>query len=213
MVQVREIMDPDPATVAPETRVEELLAVLREHELPGVPVVDRDGRCTGIVTEADLVLRDDQGNLHLPHYVNLFGGTVFLELLGRHEQQLRDAFASTAPGDMMTREPDTVAPDASAKEAARLIHETGHNRLPRSGRGRAAGRPRHAPGRARRTSDVQAALAAWLLYGDGSVSGRDPEHRQRGDHEPRDQQDDQARDDRVSPDGIHDGVIQACAGV
>jgi CBS domain-containing protein len=129
MVQVREIMDPDPATVAPETRVEELLAVLREHELPGVPVVDGDGRCAGIVTEADLVLRDDQGDLHLPHYVNLFGGTVFLESLGRYEQQLRDAFASTA-GDMMTREPDTVASNATAKEAARLIHETGHNRLP-----------------------------------------------------------------------------------
>jgi CBS domain-containing protein len=31
---------------------------------------------------------------------------------------------------MMTRDPDTVAPDTSAKEAALLIHETGHNRLP-----------------------------------------------------------------------------------
>ena len=126
---VRDIMDPSPATVAPETPVEELLAELREHELPGVPVVDRDGHCVGIVTEADLVLPDDQGDLHLPHYVNLFGGTVFVESLGRYDQRLRDAFASTA-ADMMTREPDTVAPDASAKEAARLIHETGHNRLP-----------------------------------------------------------------------------------
>ena len=126
---VRDIMDPSPATVAPETPVEELLAELREHELPGVPVVDRDGHCVGIVTEADLVLPDDQGDLHLPHYVNLFGGTVFVESLGRYDQRLRDAFASTA-ADMMTREPDTVAPDASAKEAALLIHETGHNRLP-----------------------------------------------------------------------------------
>jgi CBS domain-containing protein len=126
---VRDIMDSNPATVAPETPVEELLAVLREHELPGAPVIDGDGRCVGIVTEADLVLPDDQGDLHLPHYVNLFGGTVFVETLGRYQERLRSAFASTA-GDMMTREPDTVAPDASAKEAARLIHETGHNRLP-----------------------------------------------------------------------------------
>jgi CBS domain-containing protein len=129
MVRVREIMDSNPAAVAPETPVEELLAVLGQHELPGVPVVDGAGFCIGIVTEADLVLRDDQGDLHLPHYVNLFGGTVFLESLGRYEQRLRNAFASTA-GDMMTREPDTVAPDASAKDAALLIHETGHNRLP-----------------------------------------------------------------------------------
>ena len=81
-----------------------------------MPVVDGDGRCVGIVTEADLVLPDDQGDLHLPHYINLFGGTVFLEPLGRYEQRLRKAFASTAE-DMMTREPDSVAPDATAKEA------------------------------------------------------------------------------------------------
>jgi CBS domain-containing protein len=126
---VREIMDPDPATVAPETPVEEVITLMREHELPGVPVVDDDGRCVGIVTEADLVLPDDQGDLHIPHYINLFGGTVFLEPLSRFEHRLRKAFASDA-ADMMTRRPDTVGPDTTVREAARLIHETGHNRLP-----------------------------------------------------------------------------------
>jgi CBS domain-containing protein len=129
MADVRDIMDSDPATVSPETPVEQIVAALRDNGIPGVPVVDSDGRCLGIVTEADLVLPDDQGDLHLPHYINLFGGTVFLEPLGRYEQRLRKAFASTAE-DMMTREPDTVAPDATAKDAARLIHDTGHNRLP-----------------------------------------------------------------------------------
>jgi CBS domain-containing protein len=122
-------MDSNPATVHRETPVAEVIALLREHELPGVPVVDDDGKCVGIVTEADLVLPDDQGDLHLPHYINLFGGTVFLEPLSRFESRLRKAFASTA-ADMMTRHPDTVAPDTSAKDAARLVHESGHNRLP-----------------------------------------------------------------------------------
>jgi CBS domain-containing protein len=126
---VRDIMDPDPATVAPETPVEEVVRLMRERELPGVPVVDDDGRCVGIVTEADLVLPDDQGDLHIPHYVNLFGGTVFLEPLSRFEHRLRKAFASDA-ADMMTRRPDTVGPDTTVREAARLIHESGHNRLP-----------------------------------------------------------------------------------
>ena len=81
------------------------------------------------VTEADLVLPDENGDLHSPHYINLFGGTVFLESLGRFEGRLRKAFAANA-ADMMTRHPDTVDPDTSVREAARLIHETGHNRLP-----------------------------------------------------------------------------------
>jgi CBS domain-containing protein len=129
MTEVRDIMDSSPATVHPDTPVEQVVALLRDHEVPGVPVVDGDGRCVGIVSEADLVLPDDQGDLHIPHYINLFGGTVFLEPLGRFEQRLRKAFASTA-ADMMTRDPDSVAPDTTVKEAARLIHESGHNRLP-----------------------------------------------------------------------------------
>jgi CBS domain-containing protein len=122
-------MDSSPASVRPDAPVEEVVALLREQGLPGVPVVDDEGRCVGIVTEADLVLPDEEGDLHLPHYINLFGGTVFVEPLGRYEQRLRKAFASTAE-DMMSRDPDTVGPDTTAKEAALLIHETGHNRLP-----------------------------------------------------------------------------------
>lgn len=135
---VRDIMDADTPTVAPDDSVERVLAVMRDNELPGVPVVNEGGRCVGIVTEADLVLPDDQGDLHLPHYVNVFGGTVFLEPLKRFEDRLRKAFASTV-ADMMTPDPDTIDVDASVEEAARTIHERGHNRLPVVEHGRFAG--------------------------------------------------------------------------
>ncbi|MGH3995268.1 MAG: CBS domain-containing protein [Pseudonocardiaceae bacterium] len=126
---VRDIMDSEPATVRPDTPVEDVVATLRRHELPGLPVIDEDGRCVGMVTEADLVLPDDEGDLHIPHYINLFGGTIFLEPLSRFEERLRKAFASKA-SDMMTSDPDTVSPDTTVQEAARIIHESGHNRLP-----------------------------------------------------------------------------------
>ena len=126
---VSEIMDTDPTTVSPETSVQDVVSALRENELPGVPVVDPDGSVVGIVTETDLVLPDKDGDLHIPHYINLFGGTVFLEPLSRFEGRLRKAFAANA-ADMMTRDPDTVGPDTTVRAAARLIHESGHNRLP-----------------------------------------------------------------------------------
>jgi CBS domain-containing protein len=135
---VSEIMDTEPVTVSPDASVEEVVRALREHELPGVPVVDGDGRCVGIVTEADLVLPDDDGDLHIPHYVNLFGGTVFLEPLGRFEDRLRKAFASKA-SDMMTPDPEIVGPETNVRDAARTIHETGHNRLPVVDGGRLVG--------------------------------------------------------------------------
>ena len=135
---VREIMDGSPAAVSTDTPVDEVVNTLRTHELPGVPVVDSEGRCVGIVTETDLVLPDDEGDLHIPHYINLFGGTVFLEPLGRFEERLRKAFASTAE-DMMTRDPQTVSPDTTVREAARIIHDSGHNRLPVVDEGRLVG--------------------------------------------------------------------------
>jgi CBS domain-containing protein len=126
---VRDVMDADPVTVRPDTDVQTLVRTLRQHELQGVPVVDEDGRCVGIVTESDLVIPDEEGDLHLPHYINLFGGTVFLEPIRHFEDRLRKALASTA-GDMMTRNPTTVSPDTDVHEAARVIAESGHNRLP-----------------------------------------------------------------------------------
>ena len=136
---VRDVMDDDPVAVRPETPVEEVVRVLRDHELPGVPVVNEGGRCIGIVTEDDLVITDEHGeDLHVPHYIELFGGIVFLEPMRRFEARLRKATAATA-GDLMTEDPVTVAPDADVREAARLIVEKGHNRLPVVDHGRLVG--------------------------------------------------------------------------
>jgi CBS domain-containing protein len=135
---VGEIMDPEPATITPDTPVEEVIRVMRTQELAGIPVVNEGGRCVGIVTETDLVLPDEDGDLHLPHYVNIFGGTVFLEPIRRFEGRLKKAFASTA-ADMMSTDPTVVEPSTSIEDAARIIHETGHNRLPVVEHGRLVG--------------------------------------------------------------------------
>jgi CBS domain-containing protein len=126
---VRDIMDPEPATVTGDADIETVVRLLREHEVQGLPVVDGEGRLRGIITETDLVIGDEQGDLHIPHYIELFGGQVFLEPLQHFESRLRKAFASKA-ADMMTRHPTTISPDAPVRQAAHVISETGHNRLP-----------------------------------------------------------------------------------
>ena len=135
---VRDIMDADPVTVGPEADVDAVVAALREHELSGVPVVNEGGRCLGIITEADLVFSGEDGDLHLPHYIELFGGIVFLESLGRFEERLRRAVAAKAR-DLMTEDPVTVGPDTAVDECARLIARSRHNRLPVVEHGRLVG--------------------------------------------------------------------------
>ena len=135
---VRDIMDSDPPTVSPETTVEDVVRILHDHEVPGITVVNDGGRAIGIITESDLVMAGDEGDLHLPHFIELFGGIVFLEPLQRFEDRLRKAVASRAR-DLMTEDPDTVAPDATIREAARLIADRHHNRLPVVEHGRLVG--------------------------------------------------------------------------
>ena len=138
MATVADIMDPDAVTVTPETSVEDVVKLLKEHEVPGLPVVNSGDRCLGIITEADLVLSDEEGDLHIPHYVELMGGIVYLEPLRRFEQRLRKATAMTAK-DLMTEDPVTIEASASVKEAGRIIAEEGHNRLPVIDHGRYVG--------------------------------------------------------------------------
>jgi CBS domain-containing protein len=129
MATVHEYMDADPVSVRPDASVEEVARVLGENELHGVPVVEEDGSVVGIVTENDLVIGDEEGDLHIPAYIELFGGLIFLEPFRRFEQRMKKAVAATA-AQMMTADPRTVEPDDDVHEAAHVIVETGHNRIP-----------------------------------------------------------------------------------
>jgi CBS domain-containing protein len=102
---------------------------MQARELPSVPVIDDSGRLVGIVTEADLVIRDEDADLHLPHHIDLLGGVVYLGRLKDYEERLKRAFAATV-ADMMTTKPVTVRPEDSVRDAARIIAERRHNRLP-----------------------------------------------------------------------------------
>jgi CBS domain-containing protein len=123
-------MTPDPVTVTADTGVEDLVRLLGENDLPGAPVVDAGGHVIGMVTESDLVITDEEGDdLHIPHYIELMGGLIPLEPLRRFEERLRKAAAATV-ADMMTSPAVGVDADDPIRKAARLIAESGHNRLP-----------------------------------------------------------------------------------
>jgi len=150
---VAEIMDRDAPSITLEATVEDVIAQFKDQDVPALPVVNEGGRCVGIVTEKDLViLDDDDGDLHIPHYVELFGGLVFFPPELRHfEQRLRKA-AALRVRDLMSEPPITVEPDTTIHTAAHIIVERGHSRLPVVEHGRYVGLVTRA--------DVLAALSA-----------------------------------------------------
>lgn len=126
---VSEIMDADPVSVGPEDGVERIVQLMHENELPGLPVVDDDGILLGIITESDLLLFDEHEDVDPPPSVQIMGGVIYLGSVKHWEERVRKSVAGTA-GELMSDDPITVTPDATAHDAGHLISEHRHNRLP-----------------------------------------------------------------------------------
>jgi CBS domain-containing protein len=136
---VADIMERDAPSVTLEANVEEVLARFKEQDVSALPVINDGGRCVGVVTEQDLVIADEEGDLHIPHYIELFGGLVFFPPeLRVFERRLKKATAARVQ-DLMTEPPVTVEPTTTVHEAAHVIVERGHSRLPVVEHGRYVG--------------------------------------------------------------------------
>ncbi len=124
-----EIMDADVPTVTPEEDARDAIDLLAETDKGAIPVIDEDRRVVGIVSESDLILGDEQSDLHLPHYVNIMGGVVFIGSMKGFEHRLEKAFA-TKVSELMTADPVTARTDDDAQAVAKTIADKHHNHLP-----------------------------------------------------------------------------------
>jgi CBS domain-containing protein len=133
-----DIMDSVP-TVTPDDDARTAIETLAALDIAAIPVVDDDGVVVGIVSESDLVISDSEADLHLPHFINIMGGVIFVESMKGFEDRLKKAFA-TRVAELMTPDPICAGVDDDVREVARLIAEKHHNHLPVvDGDGRLAG--------------------------------------------------------------------------
>lgn len=134
-----DIMQSDIPALGPQDDATHAIELLAKLDIGALPVVNSEDRVTGIVSESDLVLSDEEADLHLPHFFNLMGGTIFTESLKGFEKKLNKAFATNVR-DLMSEDPVVVRTDDPVDKVARLIAEKHHNHLPVvDGEGKLAG--------------------------------------------------------------------------
>jgi CBS domain-containing protein len=134
-----DIMDTDVPALEPQDDARRAIELLSEREIGALPVVNSEGKLIGIVSESDMVLSDEQADLHLPHYLNIMGGIVFTGSMKGFEERLNKAYATNVR-DLMTPDPVSVRTDDGVEKAARLIAEKHHNHIPvTDGDGKVAG--------------------------------------------------------------------------
>lgn len=126
-ITAREIMTPDPITVAPDITVLDAAHLMSENNVGALPVV-LDGKLIGIVSESDLIMQDVRAQF--PTYISLLGGVImYPPSVKRFEDGLKKAVAATV-GEVMTPEPVVVGPDASIEDLATLLVNREVSRLP-----------------------------------------------------------------------------------
>ncbi|WP_181809157.1 CBS domain-containing protein [Streptomyces shenzhenensis] len=116
--KVGAVMVTDVVTAGYGTPFKELVRLLEEHRVSGLPVVDEDGKVIGVVSETDLMLHQTRDPEH-----------DHARLMGRARRAAVKSSATTASG-VMSAPAVTVRSDATVTEAARLMAAHRVERLP-----------------------------------------------------------------------------------
>lgn len=119
-VMVREVMTAEVVTVRENTPFKEIVRLLAAHKISAVPVLDAMDRLVGIVSEADLLPKEEYRD-------DLSASSL---LMSRSERLSRLKAAAGSAGQLMTTPAVTVRSDRTVVEAARLMDQKQLKRLP-----------------------------------------------------------------------------------
>lgn len=126
-MKAREIMSTPVVTVRPERALKDVAALMAEHRVSGVPVVDRSGAVVGVISESDFIARMEFGPRH-----------GLLDRLARWLGATRRVRARSA-AELMTSRVVTAGPDAAVRELVHLMSAHDVNRIPIVAEGRILG--------------------------------------------------------------------------
>ena len=123
---VRDIMTTNVVTVRAGASYKEIAMRLREHRVSAFPVLDEDGTVIGVVSEADLLLKEA---LSLPQSEE-DGPSEEGARPGILRQRAQEKARAVTAADLMSRPAVTVGVEDSVEHAARLMYARGVKRVP-----------------------------------------------------------------------------------
>jgi CBS domain-containing protein len=115
---VKDVMTSNVVAMRECAEYKEIIAVMRRRHVSAFPVLDAHDQVVGVVSEADLLLKEA--------YPDRPSGSPRM-LLRRRD---RAKAAALTAADLMTRPPVTIAPEATAAQAAQVMHARRIKRLP-----------------------------------------------------------------------------------
>ena len=121
MKTVKDVMSTLPVWVSETASFREIATKLRDCRVSAFPVLDAHGKVTGVVSEADLLVKE--AVLAEP------GGVAGL-LAGLLHRAAQAKAGGVTAADLMTSPAVTISPDDTVEHAARLMYDRKVKRLP-----------------------------------------------------------------------------------
>lgn len=117
---VKDVMTEPAVTVSESTPYKKIVAALIGHNIGTAPVLDSSGHVKGVVSDADLLLKEADPDAAAE--TTLFEGP-------RRRREHRKSVGATA-GELMSRPPLTVLPTTTVEDAAQVMRDHHVHRLP-----------------------------------------------------------------------------------
>jgi CBS domain-containing protein len=126
-MRAMDVMTSDVITVAPDMTIQALARLLAERGISGAPVVDSGGNLVGIISEGDLLHREEIGTARRHRvrrrswWLDHFASDLARDYVKSHGRTVRD---------IMTRDVVTVTEDTDLGEVAALMEAKRIKRVP-----------------------------------------------------------------------------------
>ena len=127
-MRAMDVMTTNVITVDPDTSVQQLATLLSERGISGVPVVDKDNRLVGVVTEGDLLHRAETGTERRIQRRR----SRWLDTIGADQEAARDYVKAHGRivREIMTREVISVSDTTELADIATLLETKRIKRVP-----------------------------------------------------------------------------------
>lgn len=125
IAQVKDIMSDKPVSATVDMPILEVAHLITEHHFNGVPVVDKDNKLVGLVTEYNLI--NEKSLLHLPTLQSVLKSLpVFGKDKGEFKEKIEEV-VNLKTSDVMDNTPLTLYFDDAFETAVNLFNE--HHRV------------------------------------------------------------------------------------
>ena len=116
---VADLMTTEVVSVDETAGFKQMVELIEQHRISALPVVDGQRRVIGVVSEADLILKEDRIDLGEQHVFE-----------SHRRRQERERAGATTARELASVPAVTIGPGDSVREAAKLMHDRAIKRLP-----------------------------------------------------------------------------------